>query len=279
MHFVIIVISLLIASGLRWIFPKGKGRNLEERWQNTLFCFLFPPLLIIMTAFAVYWMGHHGQMLGMSSSRWECHLAIAFLGWSGLLLIYQGYRAWKLNKKLQQYPKIELENLAFRLIPISLPYSAQMGFWQSQLTLSEGLLNLLKDEQLEAVLAHEKGHEMYKDTFNFFWLGYLKSLTFWLPYSQFLWQELLLLREIRADQAALATTDALTLAEALLTVAQFQPQSYHTLMAAFNDNSDRLEQRIEAILNPSEPWHSFSWQNSLWLLLIFLPLLTIPFHH
>ena len=106
-------------------------------------------------------------------------------------------------------------------------------------------------------------------------------MTCWLPYSEQLWQDLLLLREIRADQKALQSFDSLILAEALLSVAQFSTESLNQspVMAGFNKGSDRLEQRIEAILNPCSPWQSFSWQHSPWIPLIFLPLLTIPLHH
>ncbi|MGK7944170.1 MAG: M56 family metallopeptidase [Microcystaceae cyanobacterium] len=281
MHLLIILISLLIAGGLRYTLVKSRKQTWQAQWQSTLFCFLFPPLFIFMTIVAVYWMGHHGQMLGIPSHRWGCHLAIAFLLWSGLLLIYQTYQGWQSQYNLQQYPQIQVENQTLRLIPSSLPYSAQIGFWQPQLVVSTGLLTLLKDDHLSAVLAHEQAHALYKDTFWFFWLGYFKKLTCWLPYSEQLWQDLLLLREIRADQKALQSFDSLILAEALLSVAQFSTDSLNQspVMAGFNKGSDRLEQRIEAILNPCSPWQSFSWQHSPWIPLIFLPLLTIPLHH
>ncbi|MGK7929996.1 MAG: M56 family metallopeptidase [Microcystaceae cyanobacterium] len=281
MHLLIILASLLIAGGLRHILNRTHGQTWQEKWQYTLFNFLFPPLFILMTAVAVYWMGHHGKMWGIPSHRWGCHLAIAFLIWSGLLLIYQGYQSWQIQDKLQQYPLTQLDKQSIRLIPSSLPYSAQIGFWQPQLVVSKGLLTLLKDDHLKAVLAHEKAHATYKDTFWFFWLGYLKKLTFWLPYSDPLLQDLLLLREIRADQTAIQQFDPLILAEALLSVAQFPLNGEHdsSLAVGFNEDSDRLEQRIEAILDPCSPWQSFSWQNSPWIPLTFLPLLTIPLHH
>jgi Zn-dependent protease with chaperone function len=281
MHLLIIFLSLLIAGGLRYTLVKSQKTTWQEQWQYTLFCFLFPPLFILMTAVAVYWMGHHGKMWGIPSHRWGCHLAIAFFIWSGLLLIYHTYQGWQSQSKLRQYPQIKLADQTLRLIPSSLPYSAQIGFWQPQLVISEGLLTLLKDDHLKAVLAHEQAHGIYKDTFWFFWLGYLKKLTVWLPYSEQLWQELLLLREIRADQKAIQQFDPLILAEALLSVAQFSVslENNSSWVAGFNEEGDRLEQRIEAILNPCSPWQSFSWQSSQWIPLIFLPLFTIPLHH
>jgi Zn-dependent protease with chaperone function len=48
-------------------------------------------------------------------------------------------------------------------------------------------------------LAHEQAHAHYRDTFWFFWLNVLTS---WLPHTEALWQEILFLREIRADEKA-----------------------------------------------------------------------------
>ncbi len=283
MHLLLLSIALIITGGMRYFFSQKVGKTWNERWENALFALIFPPLFLIITAFSVFWMGHHGQMLGFHASRWGCHLAIAFLGWGSLVLGYQVYRSYQTLDKIKKYPTIQLENTSARLIKSDLLYSAQIGFWQSELVISQGLLDALDNDHLKAVLCHETAHSMYKDTFWFFGLGYLHTLTSWLPYSQKLWRELLLLREIRADQVALKTVDSLILAESLLEVAQLSanPFSRNPSIATFNqdDLENRLEQRIDAILNPSSPWPSFSCHSGLWLLGIFVPLLTIPFHH
>ena len=82
------------------------------------------------------------------------------------------------------------------------------------------MLDALDRPHLDAVLAHEQAHVYYRDTFWFFWLGWIRSFTIWLPNTEAVWQELLLLRELRADRQATEQVDFLLLAESLLIVAQ-----------------------------------------------------------
>lgn len=149
---------------------------------------------------------------------------------------------------------------------------------------SQGLMESLTDAQLQAVLVHEMGHYAYRDTFWFFWLGWLRRLTTWLPNTQALWEELLLLREIRADQWAAQQVDQLVLAESLVQVAKAPLMQTCSLAAAFSCQAvgDRMQERIDALLSePSE----FDWQHPIslwtwcWLAWIVLPLLAVPFHH
>ena len=62
--------------------------------------------------------------------------------------------------------------------------------------------------------------------FGFFWWGWLRRLTEWLPHSKELWQELLLLRELRADQWAAQQVDPLVLAESLLLMVNPYPAEF-----------------------------------------------------
>ncbi|NJK53722.1 MAG: M56 family metallopeptidase [Leptolyngbyaceae cyanobacterium SU_3_3] len=142
------------------------------------------------------------------------------------------------------------------------------------------IIETLDAEHLESVLVHEQGHTYYHDTFWFFWLGGLRRLTCWLPQTEALWQELLILRELRADRWAAQTVDPLLLAEALLWVVsapQIQPEG---LCASFSSAvvKNRLNERIDALLKPSEEGSSEGTRSWLWLLWVSLPLLAVPFH-
>ena len=56
MHLVMILIALLWA----WIFRlpwQPESSNWQQRWLQTLFSFLFPPLLLLDTSLAVLYMG------------------------------------------------------------------------------------------------------------------------------------------------------------------------------------------------------------------------------
>ena len=283
MHVVIILISLALSWGIRLATPEFTG-TWHQRWQKALFFFLLPPLLLLMSTLAILVMGASGHMLGLHASWWGFDLALGFVLCALGLAIKHTHEARQSWQQLSLYPQKQIGNQWVRILAFSLPYSAQIGFWQPELVISQGLLDSLDEEHLEAVLAHEKAHQHYRDTFWFFWLGWLRSLTSWLPCTQTLWQELLLLREMRADRQAIQKVDPLVLAESLLTVAKAPltpPQSFSSFCVPLYSpmESNRLSQRIDAIFgdcqdsNCSKNW---SW---FWLLLAFLPWLTVPFHY
>ena len=138
---------------------------------------------------------------------------------------------------------------------------------------------------MKAVIAHEEAHRNYRDTFYFFWLGWLKNISFWLPNTNIIWEELLLLREIRADQKATQNIAPLLLAESLLIVARRMTVMTEDISTSFvevyfhNMNADsRLEKRIKALFNISENLENDSYHLN-YVLLALLPLLSIPFHN
>lgn len=279
MHLIVIVLVLAIAWRLRTTENLVKA-TWSDRWQQVLFLFLFSPLLLIITAVAIIYMGCHGSMLGIQASWVGYSIAVSFLlfvGYCLLNLTWQGYRSLK---HLQTYPSQKIAATTARILDTDFLYSAQIGFWNSQLVISRGLLTSLDRQHLLAVLAHEQAHANYRDTFWFFWLNWLRTCTAWLPNSELLWQELLLLRELRADAQAAKQVDFLLLAESLLTVAQAPLESSIPLCANFNDPSgDRLEVRINSLLTAAEVNSQVNWQSWTWLLWLSLPLLIIPLHY
>jgi len=253
----------------------------SERWHKNLFLLLFPALLLLSTAIAILYMGCHGAMLGVQVGSWGCGVAASILlSAIGCLikLIYQSYIS---SFRLNTYPLQSIESTTARIIDIDLPYSAQIGFWHSKLVVSRGLLNTLDREHLTAVLAHEKAHLHYRDTFIFFWLSWIVAISRWLPNTEAVWQELLLLRELRADAKAAQEVDFLLLAESLLAVSQAAMKSEPVWSASFNDYAigDRLNERIDSLLAPTQPLIEKRWRQWSWVCLLFLPLLTIPLHY
>ena len=280
MHLLATLAVIIIAWSIR-CQPVSSSATWYERWYEALFRLLFPSLLILSTSVAVLYMGCHGAMLGIKAGSWGCGIAgsLIMLAFCCLIkLVYQSYRS---IAKLAICPKQSIDNKTVRLIDIEIPYSAQIGFWHPQLVLSSGLIKSLDKEHLKAVLAHEQAHLHYRDTFWFFWLGWMRSFSCWLPNSEALWQELLLLRELRADNKAAQEVDFLLLAESLLTVAQVPFQPNVALSANFNDRNlgDRLNERIDFLLEEKTFNSTNHWQNISWICLLCLPLLTIPFHY
>jgi Zn-dependent protease with chaperone function len=276
-----LLLALTIAIALRCFLP-----SYQRRWQTTLFFFLFPPLLLLMTVISVVCMGYRGQMLGYTSSLISYFSAIIWLVFAIFCLIKLSYQTWQTHRDFSSYPLKKITAQKARVLAVDFPYSARVGFWKSQLIVTQGLLNLLDQEHLQAVLAHEQAHQEYHDTFWFFWLGWLRSMSSWLPNSENLWSELVFLRELRADKYASGQVDYLLLAESLLLVAEKVNQVAEinfsdSCCVALNDHSlnNRLLERIDALVeseNPELP--RFNYQVWLLLSLSLAPFLLLPLH-
>ena len=279
MHLIMIAIAFSLAWIIRLI-PLSSQDSWEHRWQRALFTFLVSPLILVTTAIAIVFMGAQGSMLGLPASGVSYGLAVTFLLITLVFGIKLSDRAFKTCGEISQYPSQTIAGNSVKYLAIDFPYIAQIGLWNPQLVVSQGLLDLLAPEQLNAVLAHEQAHVHYRDTFWFFWLGWLRSATAWLPNTEALWQELLLLREIRADLQAAQTVDALVLAESLLMVAQAPGESPLCFCATLSSalNSDRLAQRIDALIGTNKLPQTINLWCWSWLLLIFIPWLAIPLH-
>ncbi|OLP20002.1 Zn-dependent protease with chaperone function [Leptolyngbya sp. 'hensonii'] len=278
MHFLMLLTGLGVAW---WVRSQSlpSATRWSERWTCTLYQFLFPPLFLLATTIAIVCMGPHGWMV------WPWEGWLSYGGAIGLLLVatlvwihllWQGQKTWV---QIHQYPTIALAGATARLLQTPELYIAQVGFWQSELVISQGLLNALDPDHLQAVLAHEQAHARYRDTFWFFWLGWLRRLTTWLPQTEALWQELLLLRELRADDRAVKQVDPLLLAESLLLVVS-QPTLQLDMAVPFSQTilGHRLTERVDILLAGSPLSCHPDRGSCLGLLWSLLPLLIIPLH-
>jgi hypothetical protein len=225
-------------------------------------------------------MGPQGQMVCWWEGWASYGVAIGFFIVAISLWVKLALAGWRSLRQVQQYPQVLVQGNSGRLLRTETPFIAQVGFWQPELVVSEGLLSTLDAAHLEAVLIHEQAHLNQRDTFWFFWLGWLRCLTNWLPNTQMLWQELLILRELRADQQAAQQVDGLLLAEALLTVVSTPMMQPDSFCAAFSAAMvrDRLTERIDALLFGSDSYEPASPLSWTFLLLSLLPLFVIPFH-
>lgn len=280
MHLLMIIAALGLAWWLRyrWSYPQGSW---TVRWQRSLSLFLLPPLLLTMTAASVLYMGPQEEpMLWHWQGRFSYLLASGFCGFAGVLWLKLAIQSFRSLQQVRTCPQLNLRGRRGRVLDNPIPFSALIGFWEPELLVSQGLLNTLDNDHLEAVFKHELGHYYYRDTFWFFWLGWIRSYTAWLPHTEALWQELLLLREMRADRWAARQVDPLLLAESLLVVVSTLPVYSDNCCAAFSCAAprSRLEERIEALLAEPELTDQPSMWSWGWLLLAFLPLAMVPFH-
>lgn len=277
--------AIALALALRWglshlmqtCYPSGW----RGRWQLTLANFLLPPLAVACTVLAVLYMGAHGHMLGAPVSMVGYRLAVSLLVGTAGLFVYLGWQSWRSRRQVRALPLLTLQQNPVRQLETAVPFAAQIGLWRSELVVSQGLIDTLTSAQLTAVLAHELAHRHYRDTFWFFWLGGLRRLSVWLPETDALWQELIFLRELRADRWAAGQVEPLLLAESLVQVAiaAVAPPADCWALLSDRTQADRLEERIQALIAvaPAESTSNLQW---LWLssLAVGLPLLTIPFH-
>ncbi len=304
MHLCLMFCAIGVACCVRLVGQRSSSSVWLSRWQQTLGLFLFSPLLLVVTAIAVLQMGKAGRMLGLPVGEIGFSWALSFLGVAMGVLLWRFGQAWRSMQKIWQYPTVNLPNnlpnIALQdptpqnrmgyLLDTDLPFAAQVGFWRSNLVVSRGLLAHLSAQHVTAVLTHEHAHAHYRDTFWFFWLGWLRQITAWLPNTERLWQELLLLREMRADRWAAHQIDALLIAEALLQMTQQPLMELENSCAAIGSSLShtRLEERIEALLAVAQPADSGSEESAndalirvpwFWLLFTLMPLSTVVLHH
>lgn len=279
MHLVMLLWAITLAVGVRFAWTRSTA-DWHRRWQLTLGAFLFSPLLLIVSAIAIVWMGPAGQMVRWWEGWGSYVLAIGFLSVAVGLGVQLAIEAQRSLAQVRQMPEQEIQSTAVRLVENPTPFIAQVGFWNPELVMSQGLLATLDEEHLAVALMHESAHHYYRDTFWFFWLGWLRRLTCWLPNTEALWQELMILRELRADRWAGQRVDRLLLAEALLSVVSASQVTADPWLAALSDASvkDRLTERIDALLDETEVEPRQSVWVWLGFVVVLLPLLMVPFH-
>jgi Zn-dependent protease with chaperone function len=283
MHLLLMAAMIAIAVLLRWQWqPTADTWN--ARWHNALASFTLPPLLLLSSSVAVLWMGHHGNMLGMPVSPAGCWFGKLVLAvGAGLFLVSLG-KAFSFQVHLRHIPWLTLASGdQVRCLSSDAPFAAQVGFWRSQVIVSRGWVDGLTTSEQSAILRHEQAHAHYRDPFWFFWLGLVRRLTFWLPRTDELWQELLLLREVRADRWAMQDTDPILLAELLVKLARSYTEEAEQELPAIgfcgHASADQLEQRIEALINPASlPSEGSMGGNFTWMLLTAMPLILVWFH-
>jgi len=279
MHILLLVLIVLLVWAIRFFL---RPRQAHE----ALFPFLFPPLVIFFTLLSIIAMGRSGEMFGLPSGFIAYLLSLSLLL---IIFLVSVQKFWQMNedlKKIRQLPLEEISNSQVRMIDIEFPYIAQIGFWSPELVMSKGFVYLLEPEELTAVLAHEKAHYIFRDTFCFFVLDLIRSLTFWLPNTQMLWQKLILMREIRADRWALRVADPLVLTQSLLKIIGAVSQkskkiefsdSFSALFHPDMSNSHLLI-RIDSILEKDEAYPSLLSTLFLGVLSSLLPLLLVIWH-
>ena len=107
----------------------------------------------------------------------------------------------RLQALLPQH-RLSVEDVVFlNLAPV---HAFSMGFWRPRLWLTSGLVNLLTDDELSAVLAHEVHHCRQRDPLRLLIIRTLKAAFFCLPPVGHLAEAAELQQELAADQSAIS---------------------------------------------------------------------------
>ncbi|MEO1622969.1 MAG: M56 family metallopeptidase [Cyanobacteria bacterium J06632_3] len=288
MHLHMLAVAVAISVLARLLYRRiDASRSWQMRWHLALTAFVVPPLLLLATTVAILLMGVGGTVYAWDGLL-SYGLSLAFVLLALALWLQLSWLTHKTLREIRRSPKSLIEaggvRSVGRVMDLSAVFSAQVGVWSSELVMSQALLTHLDEPHLEAVLAHEMGHAHYRDTFWFFWLGGLRRLTIWLPFTEVLWQELLLLREVRADRWAARRVDSLVLAESLMSVITAPLMTAESVCPGFSCAAprSRLAQRIDALLLDESAGLLVNSELMLWqkvvIALALSPLLTIPFH-
>lgn len=83
------------------------------------------------------------------------------------------------------------------------PLAFTVGFWRPVIVLSSGLLALLEDEELEAVVEHESFHQKNRDARKLWMLQRIAEGLWFIPLTRWSYQSYQILSEVLADRYAI----------------------------------------------------------------------------
>ena len=129
-------------------------------------------------------------------------------------------------------------------------YAFTAGLVRPRIFLSTGILQLLADDELEAVLCHERAHLLRRDPLRFFLWRLMLPLGLFLPAIGAFERRAHLDAELSADQTTRQVVGLDALARALITVSRARPATgIAMIIAAFS----LTEARITALLDRPVP--------------------------
>ncbi|HJF33871.1 MAG TPA: M48 family metalloprotease [Sporosarcina psychrophila] len=205
----------------------------------------------------------HGWMRTIGLSSLE-YVLDAFVVYTLLVTSWkigsQLYYASRMKKRFEQYKEnglsIEMNQTysngedEFIVISHPSPLAITMGFVQPKIVLSTGLISLLNNEELKAVISHEMYHKENKDPFNIFLMSLCSSTMWYLPILKWFNQNYRIMKELLADEYAIEKQEtSVNLGSALLKMLKVSKnQKMPFAYASFADTS--VNYRIDYILNP-----------------------------
>lgn len=130
-----------------------------------------------------------------------------------------------------------------------------MGFIRPVIVLSTGLIQMLEEQELEAVIRHEEYHMRHYDALRAMPAYLLSKMMWYLPILRWCHHVLKISAEVHADQYAVARTGSpVGLGSALLKLARHKPYTRMPLChVSFADTPINI--RIRQLIDPDEKPH------------------------
>lgn len=140
----------------------------------------------------------------------------------------------------------------FIIISNPAPIAITMGFFRPKIVISTGLISLLTDDELKAVVSHEIYHRDNRDPLKIFVLTLFASTIWYIPILKWFNQQFRIIQEVLADEYAIKKQQtSMHLGSALLKMLKVGKQEKMPFAyASFADTS--VNYRIEYLLNPVE---------------------------
>jgi beta-lactamase regulating signal transducer with metallopeptidase domain len=180
---------------------------------------------------------------------------------NGAWTVWQLYRATRQLLQATQTPCLPQPsvaqlaarlNLADTLIVIAsqTPFSFCYGFWQPRIGISSGLIDLLTETELEAVLRHEAYHLYRREPLRIAIAVGLSRLLFFAPLIAELRDRYLVEKELAADAEAITATSRQALAGAMHKLISAKNQWAFSPLVAVAGLSVTT-QRVDRLIDPS----------------------------
>ncbi|GAA4722013.1 M56 family metallopeptidase [Brevibacillus fulvus] len=162
---------------------------------------------------------------------------------------FQRLADWSVTGRLCQRYKLRDNSLLVIAYPTPLAFT--MGFLYPKIVLSDALLQLLDDNELDAVVFHERFHQKHRDPLKTFLLTVCAAVLWYVPILSWLRSHYQMLREVLADREAINRIGtAADLGSALLKLWKKSRQAALPFVhVSFADSI--INYRIRHILNPS----------------------------
>jgi Zn-dependent protease with chaperone function len=215
-------------------------------------------------------LGQHGAVIWQLVILATIATVLLRAGWSIGQQVWSTRRFMRLFLRLRETPparlqvllashNMSIEDLVYLNVPAS--HAFCLGFWRPRIWLTARLTDLLTDDELAAVLAHEAYHCRRRDPLRLLISRAIKSAFFFLPLVGDLAKLAELQQETAADQAVIETMgDDLPLLcslQKLLTQGAAKPPLPRATITPFNVT----EARLRRLIYPAQS-SLFSWRNS-----------------